>query len=372
MQFRKALISFGVASALAVEAGLFSSRQAEAQSSRPYVVFVNGWQNCCAWAGMLSLEERLINEMNAESRRVPYSTFREGDRSNSTENDSAFLREGADFINNKLERNRPLILIGHSFGGDSVLKLLPRINRRIQFVAVLDPVSTGGFRSSLSGVPSNVDYFFNRWQDNLPFPNDFKTSGSLQCSAKTCDQVKQKFATDADSKVIRHWKGRIRGWENERSTHQGLPTDAGVQKWLGNVISEQLAAFKPIASPPPDNQPRVGYFDDGGTVFYSDGTSYCGFVSPKHFDFYKQVIQVPTLGRQSPSSFGRNNGVCLLPSGYFDNGATVFFSAGNRTFCGFPNPQALDSHKRSRPQQPSFGRIDIDPNKFISYTGVCQ
>jgi len=51
----------------------------------------------------------------------------------------------------------------------------------------------------------------------------------------------------------------------------------------------------------PRPQPRVGYFDDGGTVFYSNGTSYCGFVSPKHFDFYKQVNQAPTLGRQSPS-----------------------------------------------------------------------
>lgn len=118
--------------------------------------------------------------------------------------------------------------------------------------------------------------------------------------------------------------------------------------------------------------PRVGYFDDGGTGFYSNGTSYCGFVSPKHFDFYKQVNQAPTLGRQNPSSFGRNAGVCPLPSGYFDNGTTVFFSAGNKTFCGFPNPQALDSHHRSRPQQPSFGRIDIDPNKFMSYTGVCK
>jgi hypothetical protein len=73
MRFSKALISFGVVSALAVGANLFSAKQAEAQSTRPYVVFVNGWQNCCAWAGMLSLEERLINEMNADSRRVPYS-----------------------------------------------------------------------------------------------------------------------------------------------------------------------------------------------------------------------------------------------------------------------------------------------------------
>ena len=143
-----------------------------------------------------------------------------------------------------------------------------------------------------------------------------------------------------------------------------MPIDDSIQRTVGDKIQEQLAAFRPPT--------RVGYFDDGGTVFYSNGTSYCGFVSPKHLEFSQKVNQAPSLGRQSPSSFGTNRGVCPLPSGYFDNGTTVFFSAGDGTFCGFPNPQALDSHHRSRPQQPSFGRIDIDPNKFMSYADVCQ
>ncbi|MEG4209569.1 hypothetical protein [Microcoleus sp. S13_B4] len=120
------------------------------------------------------------------------------------------------------------------------------------------------------------------------------------------------------------------------------------------------------------NQPRVGYFDDGGTVFYANGTSYCGFVSPKHLEFFQKVNKAPSLGRQDPGSFGKNAGICTLPSGYFDNGATVYFSVGNGTFCGFPNPPAFDSHKRSRPQQHSFGRIDIDPIRFMNYTGVCK
>ncbi len=127
--------------------------------------------------------------------------------------------------------------------------------------------------------------------------------------------------------------------------------------------------------PTPDNQPtqnRVGYFDNGGTVFYANGTSHCGFASPKHLEFFQRVNQAPSLGRQDPGSFGAYAGICTFPSGYFDNGGTVFFSSGNGTFCGFRNPQALESHQRSRPQQPSFGRLDRDPNRFMGYTGVCS
>jgi pimeloyl-ACP methyl ester carboxylesterase len=367
MRLGKILVGFSVSSAFAIGTSLFSLRQAEAQSSQPYVVFVNGWQNCCSWR-MNTLQKRLMEQMNAEIKYVPYSTFRDGDKSNSTESDSAFLVEGANFINNQLDRNRPLILIGHSFGGDSVLKLLPRINRRIQFVAVLDPVSTGGFRSSLSGVPSNVDYFFNRWQENEPFPTDFVRSGSLQCSARNCDQQKQPFATDENFNVIRDKCGTFElcKSKNRRIGHQSLPTDAGVQRWLGDRISESLTAFHP------PTQPRVGYFDNGSTVFYSNGTSYCGFVSPKHLEVYRKVNQAPSLEQENPSNFGTYRGACPLPSGYFDNGATVFFSAGNGTFCGFPNPPALLSHKQSRPPQQSFGNIGVDPNKYMRYTGVCQ
>jgi pimeloyl-ACP methyl ester carboxylesterase len=157
-------------------------RPAVAQSSRPYVVFVNGWQNCCSW-GMNALQNRLINQMNAEPRYVPYSNFDNNGSSGNTSTDERFLRDGADFINNQLDKNRPLILIGHSFGGDSVLKLLPRINRRIQLVAVIDPVRTGGFRATLKNlnVPSNVDYFYNRWQENEPFPTDYIVNGSIAC-----------------------------------------------------------------------------------------------------------------------------------------------------------------------------------------------
>lgn len=117
---------------------------------------------------------------------------------------------------------------------------------------------------------------------------------------------------------------------------------------------------------------RVGYFDDGATVFYSDGKTHCGFVSGTHLNFYQKVIVVPNLGRQNPNNFGAYTGACTMPKGYFENGGTVYFSVGDRSFCGFPNSEAFDSHKSSHPQEASWGRLDVAPSKFLTYTGVCQ
>jgi len=237
-----------------------------AQSSRPYIVLVNGWQNCCA----SGIADR-FPPMNADIRRVPYSNFVEDGRSGNTSTDEKFLRDGADYINNQLDKSRPLILIGHSFGGDSVLKLLPRINRRIQFVAVIDPVTTGGFRNPLTrslAVGSNVDYFFNRWQENVMFPNDFKTNGTIPCRAARCDQEAQNLARseDGSTKTIEcRWDevtcpgfvapnpligrpGR-KGRKQVRTGHQDLPKDAYIQRILGERISSVLANFRPPVQP---------------------------------------------------------------------------------------------------------------------------
>jgi pimeloyl-ACP methyl ester carboxylesterase len=245
---------------------VFLIRPAIGQQSRPYVVFVNGYLNCCA-SEMNDLQNRLMNKMNAEIRYVPYSNFDSNGKSGYTSTDERFLRDGADFINNQLDRSRPLILIGHSFGGDSVLKLLPRINRRIEFVAVIDPVRTSGYRASLKSlkVPSNVDYFFNTWQENVPFPNDFPINGSIPCNAKTCDQDSNNIARNADYSPVEaecRWdevtcpgfvapnpfigrKGR-KGHKQVRVSHQDLPRSAYIQKILGDKIQAQLAASPKI------------------------------------------------------------------------------------------------------------------------------
>lgn len=94
-----------------------------------------------------------------------------------------------DALSSKLEQEYDdadtIILIGHSFGGDSLLKVANRLEgvRQIDVLATLDPVGLGGFRGNLPNPGSNVKYFFNRWQDILPFPLDFPTSGRLASEA---------------------------------------------------------------------------------------------------------------------------------------------------------------------------------------------
>jgi hypothetical protein len=333
---------------------------------------------------------------NSEIRYVPWDRFENGaNQRSSTSNDAEFLRQATEFIN-QLDPNRPLILIGHSFGGDSLLSLVPRVTRRIQFLGVIDPTAAGGLREPVTrrGVPSNVDYFFNRWQQNalasaniVPFDSRVVNGSISGCRAGSCDQSEQSLARRQDGSEIRvsceaHevscegwrlpgcnfsgcWRGS-NGTKAKRLAHNDMPLDEYLQRQMADRISNVLANFRP------PTQPRVGYFDNGATVFFSSGTSYCGFTSPNHLQFFRSVNSAQSLGRQDPSSFGTYTGACPLPSGYFDNGATVFFSQGNATFCGFSNPQSYDSHGRSRPQLPRFGRIDIDPNRFMTYTGACQ
>ena len=264
MKITNILTNAFLASVLAISQNLFfvsGSNQAKAQSSaKPYVIFVNGQGNCCAWA-MNDLRKRLesLYELTRNDfRYVPYSNFRDGGQSGGGSQydwssvDSQFLKDGENFINNRLDRNRPLILIGHSYGGDSILKLLRRINRRVQFVAVIDPVGRGSFRNTIINriVPSNVDYFFNRWQENEPWPIDYKVNGKILCGAKKCDDQSSQFAhTDVNGNPIREkceWFEISCSSKQVRTGHQSLPTDDYIEKIIGDRIQEQLANFVPF------------------------------------------------------------------------------------------------------------------------------
>lgn len=235
---------------------------------RPYVVFVNGYTDCCA--EYMYNVRKLVSRVNADIRYVPWDSFSDGAKDHALGNDSEFLRDGADFINNQLDRDRPLILIGHSFGGDSLLKLASRINRPIQFLAVLDPVNKGGTRAELvgRGVPSNVVYFFNRWQTNAKaasnlFPFDYTRSGVIEgCRAQTCDQAPQNEARNSDGSIIREnctgeeitcpgykfWPGGSNGTKNKRLTHGELATDSYIQRRINDVLT---AMYNQAVNPQP-------------------------------------------------------------------------------------------------------------------------
>jgi hypothetical protein len=257
---------------------------ASAQSSSDaFVVFVNGSGDCCAGA-MWDVKQRFSG---ATIWTTSYASFRDGSTTNkvpvvnlSTDMDNAFIFEAAQVLNSVPE-SRPIILVGHSYGGDSVLKVLPFIKRRIQLVVTIDPVGTGGSRQIATSrrVPSNVDYFMNRWQENglaldniVPF--DSRTNGSIPCSAGVCDQDSQNLARNADGSEIRVscgaeevscdgwtlpgcnfggcWKGS-NGTKARRMFHNDMPVDDSIQRSVGNKIQERLAAFQPPVPAPPQN-----------------------------------------------------------------------------------------------------------------------
>jgi len=234
---------------------------------------------------------------------IPWNSLSANSEKDNLLNDALFLSQVADYVNN-LPPDRPVILIGHSFGGDSVLKVAPRINRRILFLGVLDPVAALAKRQPVTqyGVPENVNYFFNRWQTVAPWPIDLIDGTVQNCRAGVCsDQQEQSLARNADSSEIRRscrfdegCNGNIRkavkgrgifakikgigdsvgdvvrdakggqapyGTAAQRLMHQELPSDAYIQQQIIDRISSLLAdrkkAISPLADRPGSNpQPQ--------------------------------------------------------------------------------------------------------------------
>lgn len=227
-------------------------RAGHANPAPPLVVFVNGYEDCCAW-GMGDVIEAMRSH-GAVLMGVPWDSFiQDAKQRGRTSNDGPFLQQGADFINNRLNPNSPLILIGHSYGGDSVLKLLPRIRRSILFVGVIDPVAMAGRRYPVTShlVPASVHYFFNRWQENrlataniVPF--DSALSGLIgDCRARYCDQDSQNIARHADGSPLRDTCGwdevtcpgyslfpPRRGHKQRRILHNSMPYDEHIQRQI--------------------------------------------------------------------------------------------------------------------------------------------
>lgn len=236
---------------------------------RPYAVLVNGNDDCCVWAiqgdrilGMTAVIRHLA-DLNAEMRMVPWNHF--GDRERQTGrplNDAAFLREAAEFLN-RLDARRPLILIGHSFGGDSLVKLVPRLRRSVEVLAVLDPTAAWGLRAPVVArtIPAHVQIFFNRWQSNLwayynTFPRDNRTQPGTfpHCLAKICDDVEQNICRRADDSPISEkcelYEVTCTGWpsgtKQKRLIHTDVPLDARIQYQLNERITQ---ALQPLRSP---------------------------------------------------------------------------------------------------------------------------
>lgn len=82
--------------------------------------------------------------------------------------DTHIINQISEYLSGK-PADQPVILMGHSFGADSILKYLMTATgstHPIDVVVSLDAVESGGARSTDHAIPPDVRYFYNRWQTN--------------------------------------------------------------------------------------------------------------------------------------------------------------------------------------------------------------
>jgi len=195
---------------------------------------------------------------NFDIRRTAWDSFRDegGSKVITKTGTDNFVNHAIEFFDS-LPYGSEIYMIGHSFGSDSVLNLISRYNRNkvnFRLIAVLDAVGLGGFRSVTKNnyIQNHVEYFFNRWQTNLPFPNDIGSSGEVPCSAKTCDQQEQSISRHPDGSARMKECGweevtcegyipfKRRGVKQTRLHHQYVPTDPYIEKQIVDIINNLL------------------------------------------------------------------------------------------------------------------------------------
>ena len=242
--------------------------------SGPVVFLVNGFGGCAP-----CITRKLHEKLKASGIAVYdfdwNDIYRRTQQNNFNLADAEFLQQMEGVIN-AVPQSRPIVLIGHSFGGDSSLKVAQRTSRRIELLGVLDAVELGGIRTGRS-VRSNVGYFYNRWTSNpsglrvpgIPvgagIPLNPGTSGAVSCSAGTCDQKEQSYGYRADGSAIRDncesWEvtcpgynpipvalGGSNGTKHRRITHGGdnaIYNDELIQEQLFLKIQQLSLASRP-------------------------------------------------------------------------------------------------------------------------------
>jgi pimeloyl-ACP methyl ester carboxylesterase len=140
-----------------------------------------------------------------------------------------------------------LIIVGHSFGGDAVLEVAKAIRpRRIAMLAVLDPVGRAGLRTNVTyPVPGNVEYLYNRWQTNAPYPLDFFRPGRLPSSARESDQDAQSIRRDSRCRI--KYVDQLHVFP-ELMLHAQMPKDSCVQAQLKRILLSRVFNPNPRVS----------------------------------------------------------------------------------------------------------------------------
>lgn len=231
----------------------------QADKYRAFVFLVNGFTGCCVPGKKF---QKFLREKGAY---VHISNWNEIDRKGnpgvpaadpddfawkvtpSPPTDETFIKQMQEVIKRIDARNpsMPIVLIGHSYGGDAVLQVSKRINgRKIAFLGVLDGVGKGGLRKNITQpVPDNVEYFFNRWQQNPPFagdhfiPFDRLLSGKIESHAGESNQKKQN--TEKTGKCKRKYRDPVKAIPQLLS-HGEVPKDKCIQKKMKKALAQRV------------------------------------------------------------------------------------------------------------------------------------
>ena len=278
-----------------------------------------------------------------------------------------------------------IVLIGHSLGGCAVLTVAQELSKQapavhIALLGLLDPVGyapsnlvvssacgalsmpipeiggvplpiaikpinwvngfsnadneTPGFRGfgGIQGpVPATVDYFYNRWQTNFPFPIDFWSDGRISSYAQFPDQGAQN-TTDAYHVVNtqRWWDilGLFRQFDllSGTSTAQqhDLPQNPTVDKKLEAIFPTLSPITPPVNTIPPTASITSTFANPAsGTVSVAASAT-----SPSG----QSITEVSVFPRRQRGVFRLCGSVCLA-LGHHTSGERRAHDCGHRLRC---------------------------------------
>lgn len=139
------------------------------------------------------------------------------------------------------------------------------------------------------------------------------------------------------------------------------------------LAASTAAAFFPSWFASAQTTPTMGipdgYFSHRGTVYARSGGTICGFSRPGHLQIYRTAFPAPTVTVPGISSY-RSAGICSVPASFFPYQGTVFYSFGNRRYCGFSDPDSLREYRQYY-NSPNVSELSSPPQEFMTYDGTC-
>ncbi len=206
----------------------------------PIAFIVDGYGGCCAHEMNV-----VIDHLRAEGVRIHYSDWNDvlaldGNRYEPIHNlrsgtseatpggiavpfhDETFVRDMQYLLTSEITADTPVILIGHSFGADSLIEVVRGIpSREIMFLGTLDAIAAGGVRSTQE-IPSNVRHLFNRWQEVSIWPISPATSGEFVSHAVVSNQAEQSVDKNADGSIQDYVQCSVGDYVNPLMERQGF------------------------------------------------------------------------------------------------------------------------------------------------------